>query len=42
VVSILVGRLITRTGRYKEFVLAGLIVMGARYYLLTRLGYGSP
>jgi EmrB/QacA subfamily drug resistance transporter len=41
VVSILVGRLITRTGRYKGFVLAGLIVMGAGYYLLTRLGYGS-
>jgi len=39
--SVLVGRLITRTGRYKEFVLAGLIVMGAGYYLLTRLGYGS-
>jgi EmrB/QacA subfamily drug resistance transporter len=41
VVSILVGRLITRTGRYKGFVLAGLIAMGAGYYLLTRLGYGS-
>lgn len=27
--SILVGRLITRTGRYKGFVLAGLIVMGS-------------
>lgn len=40
-VSILVGRLITRTGRYKGFVLAGLVVMGAGYYLLTRLGYGS-
>ena len=39
--SVLVGRLITRIGRYKEFVLAGLIVMGAGYYLLTRLGYGS-
>ena len=40
-VSIFVGRLITRTGRYKGFVLAGLIVMGVGYYLLTRLGYGS-
>ena len=39
--SILVGRLVTRTGRYKGFVLAGLTVMGAGYYLLTRLGYGS-
>jgi EmrB/QacA subfamily drug resistance transporter len=40
-ISILVGRLITHTGRYKEFVLAGLIVMGAGYYLLIHLGYGS-
>jgi EmrB/QacA subfamily drug resistance transporter len=40
-VSILVGRLITRTGRYKGFVLAGTIIMAAGYYLLTRLGYGS-
>jgi EmrB/QacA subfamily drug resistance transporter len=39
--SILVGRLITRTGRYKGFVLTGLLVMGMGYYLLTRLGYGS-
>jgi EmrB/QacA subfamily drug resistance transporter len=39
--SILVGRLITRTGRYKGFVFAGLVVMGSGYYLLTRLGYGS-
>src|SRR5918995_2604077 len=41
VVSIVVGRLITRTGRYKAFMLAGLLIMGAGYYLLTRLGYGS-
>jgi EmrB/QacA subfamily drug resistance transporter len=40
-VSILVGRLITRTGRYKGFVLAGPIIMAAGYFLLTRLGYGS-
>jgi hypothetical protein len=40
-VSILVGRLITRTGRYKGFVLAGLIAIGVGYYLLTHLGYGS-
>jgi hypothetical protein len=39
--SIFVGRLITHTGHYKGFVLAGLIVMGAGYFLLTRLGYGS-
>jgi EmrB/QacA subfamily drug resistance transporter len=39
--SILVGRLITRTGRYKAFLLAGPLVMGFGYYLLTRLHYGS-
>jgi len=41
VVSIVVGRLITRTGRYKGFMLVGLLVMMAGYFLLTRLGYGS-
>src|SRR5215210_1326609 len=41
VVSIVVGRLITRTGRYKGFVLAGILVMGLGYYLLTQLQYGS-
>ena len=41
VVSIVVGRLITRTGRYKGFMLAGLLIMGAGYYLLTRMVYGS-
>ncbi|MCA1737396.1 MAG: MFS transporter, partial [Actinobacteria bacterium] len=40
-VSVLVGRLITRTGRYKGFVLAGILVMSLGYYLLTRLEYGS-
>jgi len=40
-VSILVGRLITRTGRYKGFLLVGTIIMGLGYYLLTRLEYGS-
>ena len=40
-VSILVGRFITWTGRYKGFVLAGTIIMALGYYLLTRLGYGS-
>ncbi len=39
--SILVGRLITRTGRYKAFLVAGPLVMGIGYYLLTRLHYGS-
>ena len=39
--SIVVGRLITRTGRYKAFILAGPIVMAIGYLLLTRLGYDS-
>jgi EmrB/QacA subfamily drug resistance transporter len=41
VVSIIVGRLITRTGSYKEFMLAGLLIMAGGYFLLTRLEYGS-
>jgi EmrB/QacA subfamily drug resistance transporter len=41
VVSIIVGRRITRTGRYKEFMLAGLLIMAGGYFLLTRLEYGS-
>jgi EmrB/QacA subfamily drug resistance transporter len=40
-VSILVGRLITRTGRYKGFLLAGTLIMALGYYLLTRLEYGA-
>jgi EmrB/QacA subfamily drug resistance transporter len=40
-VSIAVGRLITRTGRYKGFLLAGTLTMALGYYLLTRLEYGS-
>ena len=39
--SILVGHLISRTGRYKAFLLAGPIVMLFGYYLLTRMHYGS-
>jgi MFS family permease len=39
--SIVVGRLITRIGRYKAFLVAGPLVMGVGYYLLTRLHYGS-
>ena len=41
VVSIVVGRLITATDRYKGFVLAGLLVLMAGYVLLAGLGYGS-
>jgi MFS family permease len=40
-VSVFVGRLITRTGRYKGFLLAGTLIMALGYYLLTRLEYGS-
>jgi EmrB/QacA subfamily drug resistance transporter len=40
-VSIVVGRLITHTGRYKAFMLGGLLVMASGYFLLTRLHYGS-
>jgi MFS family permease len=40
-ISILVGRLITRTGRYKGFVIAGTVIMALGYYLLSRLQYGS-
>lgn len=41
VVSTVVGRLITRTGKYKAFTLAGTAVMGLGYFLLSQLGYGS-
>jgi MFS family permease len=40
-VRIVVGRLITRTGRYKGFLLAGTTTTALGYYLLTRLEYGS-
>lgn len=40
-VSIFVGRLITRIGRYKGFWLAGTLTMALGYYLVTRLDYGS-
>jgi EmrB/QacA subfamily drug resistance transporter len=40
-VSIVVGRLITRTGRYKRFVLAGTLAIALGYLLLARLGAGS-
>lgn len=40
-VSVAVGRLITRTGRYKRFLLGGALSMGAGYYLLARLGRDS-
>ena len=40
-VSIVVGRLVTRTGRYKAFLICGPVVMALGYYLLSRLGYES-
>ncbi len=39
--SIVVGRLITRTGRYKVFILTGTLIMCFGYFLLTHLGYHS-
>ncbi|WP_153504686.1 MDR family MFS transporter [Cumulibacter manganitolerans] len=39
--GIVTGMLITRTGRYKPFMVVGVVIMGVGYWLLTRLGYGS-
>nr|WP_040156204.1 MDR family MFS transporter [Mobilicoccus massiliensis] len=39
--SIIAGLLITRTGRYKEQTLAGILVLGLGYWMLTRLHYGA-
>ncbi len=39
VVGIVTGQLITRTGRYKAFILAGIVIMGAGIWLLTRLDH---
>lgn len=41
VVGLLVGLLITKTGRYKGFVLAGVALMGVGYFLITLLGADS-
>lgn len=41
VLSILVGQLITRTGRYKAFMVAGTVLMVAGFVLLTQLHHGS-
>lgn len=40
-VGIVVGLLITKTGRYKEFTVAGALVLVAGFWLLTRVHYGS-
>lgn len=39
--SIVVGQLITRTGYYKSFMVAGTVLMLAGFWLLTRMHYGS-
>ncbi|OYO18125.1 MFS transporter [Enemella dayhoffiae] len=39
--GMLVGQLVTRTGRYKEFLLLGVIVLTIGYWLLTRMRFGS-
>lgn len=41
VCGIIGGQLITRTGRYKSLMLAGVLIMGAGIWLLTRLAYDS-
>lgn len=41
VVSIIVGLLITRTGRYKEFTLGGVLLMGVGAWLISRLSFGD-
>ena len=38
VCGILGGMLITRTGRYKELCVGGVLIMGVGYWLLTRMG----
>lgn len=42
VMGILSGLVVTRTGRYKEIMLGGVLVMGVGYWLLARLVYGDP
>ncbi|GAB2623495.1 MDR family MFS transporter [Pseudactinotalea suaedae] len=39
--SIVIGMLITRTGKYKAFMVAGTVLMIAGFVLLTQLHYGS-
>lgn len=39
--GITTGALITRTGSYKPFMLAGVAVMAIGIWMITRLGYGS-
>jgi EmrB/QacA subfamily drug resistance transporter len=39
--SIVSGLVITRTGRYKLQTIAGILIMGVGFWLLTQLHYGS-
>ena len=41
ILGIVTGMLITRTGRYKEFMVAGVVVLGVGQWLLTRLTWES-
>lgn len=41
VFGIITGFLITKTGRYKEFMLLGTVVLGVGLWMLTRLGVDS-
>ncbi|WP_122261834.1 MDR family MFS transporter [Ornithinimicrobium cerasi] len=41
VVGIVSGYLVTRTGRYKELMLLGTVVLGVGLWMLTRLGVDS-
>lgn len=39
--GVAVGLLITRTGRYKEFMVLGVLLVGVGQWMLTRLNYAS-
>ena len=41
IMGIITGLLITRTGRYKEFMMVGVLLLGVGQWLLTRLGWQS-
>ena len=41
VTGIVIGNLTTRTGRYKSFMVAGVVVMGVATLLITRLSADS-
>ncbi len=40
--SVVTGRLVTRSGRYKPFPVAGSAVMTASYWLLSQVGTATP